>query len=196
MTDQPEYTETIEPPTDQDISDFIEGGGEQPNFHTILEIWKTILAPAEDQRWTVVTPQYANKITSKYSEITFADMNDFRNAYFDKVLEFAAIVDAEIESDEECLKHSTPEEDVEHNSHHYRNILMLWQLSLLQEELSWDCESPDAAIKMGTLSEVHEQFFGPTGLTAFLDNIKFQYTEADQADLRDALEAMKAGRGE
>lgn len=192
-----EHTENVVPAeefeiTDESIQDFL--GGDAPSFHPILQVWREVLRPAAAQLGEKITPQWAQRITSSYSELTFADMPEYSERYFNKIIELSAIVDDQIETDDECLNVATPEEDVENNSKHYKRILADWQLMMLGWELAWDCTDEHAAVELAAISEVHKMFFGPTGLTAFLDNIKFEFTEADQAALVAELEALKEGR--
>lgn len=193
-----EASESFEAPeiTDEAIQGFIENhGGEMPSYHPILQVWREILKPAADEAQHKVTPQYASRITQSYQELCFSDMEDFRDAYFGKVLALAEELDAEITTlDEPFEAITTPEEDCEAYSQHYKNLLREWQLCLLRWEMDWDCMSPHAAVELAAISEVHKMFFGPQGLTAFLDNIKFEFTESDQAELAEALEAYKEGR--
>lgn len=191
----PEVAEGIDVPfTDEEIKDFIDGG--VPSFHTVLEVWREVLKPAADEAVKKVTPQYANRITSEYRELAFADMNDFRDSYFAKIAELQEILATEIASDVECLTWATPEEDVENNTSHYLNLLTQWQLAVLGWEIAWECTNADAAIEIAAISEVHKMFFGPTGLTAFLDNIKFEFTEADSAELARVLNDFRGGADE
>lgn len=180
--------------TDESIEDFINSGGAEPGYHPILKIWSAVLEPAKAQLDEPITPQWANRITSSYREISFADMLEFRERYFGLVDALRQVVEDEIATDEECLTYTTPEEDVEHNSGHYKNVLRDWQKVILQRELDWDCADPHAGVEIGVISEVHKMFFGPTGLTQYLDNIKFEFTEADSAALAAELEALKEGR--
>lgn len=189
--------EAFESPSDEAIAEFLDHGGEAPTYHPILRIWREVLSNAEDELGAKVTPQWANRVTSSYRELNFRDMPRFRDLYFGKVLEMASVLETIVESDEECLTYTTPEEDVEHNSQHYKDLLMHWQILMLGWEVNWDCESEDAALEVAAISEVHKMFFGSPaqqGLTAFLDSIKFEYTEADQADLAEALAVVKEGR--
>lgn len=181
--------------TDEEIREFTEGTpADGPSFHPILEVWREVLKPARGELGSKVTPQWASRIISSYTGIGFADMENFRDAYFSKVLELADMVDEQIATDEECLTYTTPEEDVEHNSVHYRALLRDWQLAVMSWELAWETTSPLAAVELAAISEVHKMFFGPTGVTALLDNIRFEFTEADQAELAEALESLKEGK--
>jgi hypothetical protein len=183
--------------TDEAIEDFIgEPVGEPDNYHPILEVWRAVLEPARGQRDVKVTPAWANRVIGSYAGVTYADMNNFRDAYFGMVIQMADVLEFEISTDDECLNNFTPEDDLEHNVHHYKNLLRDWQMVLMQRELDWDCESPNAAVEMAVLSEVHKMFFGDTGLTQFLDNIQLQIDETDQAMIRNALDELKAGHSE
>jgi hypothetical protein len=182
--------------TDEAIAGFIDRGGEMPSFHPILQVWREVLKPAREEKDARVTPAWANRIIASYQGLTFADMNHYRDSYFAKILELADLLDEEIASDDECLNPATPEEDAEENSDHYKNLLLVWQKAVLGWEMGWDTAAPGAAVEVAAISEVHKMFFGETGIVAFLDNIKFEFTEADQNELAAELEAMKAGSSE
>lgn len=166
------------------------------NYHTILEVWREVLKPACTERTKRITPQWANRICTTYREIAFADMLGFRDRYFDKIAELESILLGEIETDDECLNLTTPEEDVEHNSHHYLNVLINWQKAFLSWELAWDCADPDASIELAAISEVHRMFFDQNGLTALLDQIKFEFTDADRDLLAAELNDLRGAEEE
>jgi hypothetical protein len=167
------------------------GVADEPSFHPLLQIWTTVLTPAGGESKEMPTAAWCNRIISGYQQITFADMIAFRDKYFTKVEELAEILRLEVASDPEAFSYTTPEEDVENNTAHYKNVLLNWQLQVQQWELDWECTDADAAIELAAISEVHKMFFGPTGIVAFLDNIKFEFTEADQQMLSEALQAQR-----
>ena len=104
------------------------------------------------------------------------------------------VLDNEISTDDQCLTYTEPAEDAKENSHHYKNLLLQWQLMFLQWELEWDPTTPYAAIELGAISEAHKMFFGQTGITAFLDNIGFEYTEDDQQVMQETLAEFRGER--
>lgn len=183
--------------TEQDEADlhqlFSEPDGEAPDFHPVLEVWQKVLDPAAAEADAKISPQWANKICSSYREITFADMPEFQKRYFDKVLQLAQILAEEIETDDQCLTPTTPEEDKEKNSRHYKNLIRDWQLRIMQWELDWDITDPHAGVEIGAISEVHKMFLGDMGIVPYLENIKFEITDADRQELVDALNALKEG---
>lgn len=180
------------PLTPKDESDLEQLNAPEPKFHTILESWREVLKPAKTQTDVKVTPAYANRIIGSYAGISYADMNDFRDIYFALVLQLEDILLAEIATDDECLTYSTIEEDKEHNSKHYKNLLIDWQVAILQHELNWDCTDPHAALQMGAIAEINRMFFSQNGLTGHLDSIQFEYTDDDRLKLQELVDQMKA----
>jgi hypothetical protein len=176
------------------VEDILEQANNVP-YHTILEVWREVLKPAHTERTKKITPQWANRIVTTYTGVAFSDMHYFRDRYFDKIAELEKVLLTEIELDDECLNVTSPEEDVEHNSHHYINVLTDWQKTFLTWELEWSAAASDAAVELAAISEVHRMFFDQNGLTALLDQIKFEFSDADRdllaaelQDLRDARE--------
>jgi hypothetical protein len=185
--------------SESDLADLKElgvTGGDAPTFHTILEVWREVLAPAYDQLSVKVTPQWASKMVQSYPELKFADCTALQESYFGKLIDLLDIIKAEIATDDECLTYSTPEEDVENNSGHYLEVLTQWQLTFLGWELAWSCEDEDAAVELAAISETHKAIFGDLGMTQFLDNIKFEFTDADSAALAEKLQALRNGEVE
>jgi hypothetical protein len=175
--------------TDQDQADLdkLYETGEMPTYHPLLQVWREVLKPAAEEAKSKVTPQWANRITQSYREVNFEDCEYVRDSYFAKIAELAKILDLEIASDDDCLTYDTPEDDVAENSHHYQNLLLQWQLALLKWEMDWECTDLYAGAELAAISEVHKMFFSAEGLTAHLESIRFEFTEADQQLLADAL---------
>lgn len=186
--------ETIEL-SDQDREDLAKLDADlespEPNFHTVLEVWREVLKPAREELGKKITPQWASRIVSSYQDVGFNDMGDMRDRYYGKILELLEILMAEIATDDECLNYTTPEEDAAENRTHYLNVLRDWQLRFLQWELDWEHSDPKAGVELAAVSEVHKAFFGQTGLTQFLENIRLEVTEADQNELAAALAELR-----
>jgi hypothetical protein len=186
--------------SEQDVADLAGMGiapdGQQPDFHPILQVWREVLKPAQAELNAPITPQWATRIIGGHLHLTFKDMLDFRELFFGKLAKLEQILLDEIATDDDCLSYTTPEEDVEENSGHYLNLLRDWQIQFLRWEMAWDCQDPLAAVELAATSEVHRMFFSQTGIATFLDNIKFEFTDQDQANLAEALEAVRdeAGR--
>lgn len=175
--------------TSQDEEDLAKllSEGKAPDYHTILEVWRETLVPAETELVKRVTPTWAARIVASYTGVSFADMNLYRDTYFGMFIELLDILRAEIDTDEECLKFYSPADDAENNANHYKNVLRDWQKALLLWELEWDCTDPAAPVKLAAIAEVHKAVFGPTGITQFLDNIGLEFNESDQVEMGEAL---------
>lgn len=192
MTDATQPEERIEfSDKDQHDLDTLLAESKPPEFHPILQIWREVLAPAEKLQHEKVTPQYATRMVSAYPGLTYDVIVDLQSMYYSKLMQLAGILEAEIGTDPDCLTYGSPEEDVEYNSAHYKRILIDWQKAFLVWEIEWDCTSYNAAVELAAISETHKMFFSQTGLTAFLDNIKFVYSEADQKVQAEALNALR-----
>lgn len=178
----------------QDLQKLAETG--EVTYHTILEVWQHQLAPAGDESTRKVAPGWASRITAMYPQIKMQQMTEFRDRYFGKISELKSILDLEIASDPDCFSYQTPQEDAENNSHHYKNLLLQWQSQIVQWEAGWSCEDELAPVELGAISEVHKMFFNEVGVTAFLDNIGFEFTESDQAEMSAALNELKEASGE
>lgn len=169
-------------------------GGEQPSFHPLLMVWREVLRPARDEKDKPVQPGFASRIVNNYREITFGQMVEYRDRYFAKVIQLLDMLEDEIATDGDCLSYDSAEDDREFNGHHYKNLLLTWQMAIVQWEKDWDSSDEHAGVELAAISEVHRMFFDQTGLVSFLDNIKFQFDEADQAALAEALQELKESK--
>lgn len=168
---------------------------DQPVYHTILESWRAILEPALEEGQKRPTPQWCNKIVASYNGLTYADMYLYRDLLFGRLKQLLDLLVEEIASDAECLNYTSAEEDRVENHGHYKNMLFLWQSTILGWELDWDCLNPDAAPDIASISEVHKMIFEPgIGIVQWLDNIKLEFTEADQIEMGQALMEIQNGR--
>jgi hypothetical protein len=184
-----DYTETIE--VDEPTAPEPEKP-EQP-YHTLFEVWRAVLEPARNGGLVAepVTPRWATKIVNTYHGLSYADTHKVHVLLFDMVDRMAHVLDEVIAEHPKCLSPTDAAEDVEENSETYLDLLIRWQTEVLQRELEWRATDDDAAVMVAVLSEVHTMFFGDTGLSAHLDSIKFEFTEADQQTMHDALEQTR-----
>lgn len=168
---------------------------EEPTYHTLLEVWREVIAPASEEAKKKVTPQWASRITSAYPAISIQEMVIYRDLYFSKIEELNQILLSEIEGatteDRDPLSYTDADSDREANSLIYKNLLLLWQQAILQWELDFDVLHKHAHIELAAISEAHKMFFSQTGLVNFLDQIGFVFSEDDQADLQAALREFR-----
>jgi hypothetical protein len=165
-------------------------------YHTILEVWQTILAPARDQIGAAITPQWANRMVQTYPQVTYADTPALADMYYERIGVLADILASQILGDSEALKVLDAAEDLETNHIHYLQVIVDWQKQFLQWELDWRPDRSDAAIDIASLSEVHKMFFDQTGLLSLLEQINFEFTDGDRDMLAIILQEMREGTGE
>lgn len=187
MTDS---TEAL-PPTDEQltIEDIL--GPEANAYRPLLKLWQEVLKGGDVARAERISPQTAVRLTGRYQDIGFADLPAYMELFYTHIDQMADILAYEISTDDQCLTYDNPEDDLEHNHEHYLNLLYGWQKCILGWELDWDCTDPDAAIALAAIAEVHTMFFGEVGLTSLLDQIRFEFTEEHQDQLRVELEELR-----
>lgn len=195
MSTEPEYIETIEAPSDEEIEEFTKGLPiEEPEYHTLLEIWREILRSSRNVGKEKLAPAWATTIVTQYAEVRFKDVGEFRDQYFAAMDVMCKIVEAEVEIDDDALSYDNAADDAEHNAVHYKNLLLLWQMHLQQLELDWNYKSSLAGVQIAVLSELHKFFFGDKGLVQHLEQIQFQFDEDDQKMLAEALDEQRRGQ--
>lgn len=177
--------------TVDDIIAEAEGASEGKPYNPLIKIWDAVLQPAVAGRGESPTPQWCNKMITQYPGLEYKDMRRFRDDFFDKIEAMHRIVREVVDEDPEALNVIDMEEDRTLNHTHYKRVLTDWQRTVLLWELEWDCEDPKAAIQIGTISEIHRMFIAEQGLVTMLDQISFEFTEADQAELAEDLESLK-----
>jgi hypothetical protein len=160
-------------------------------YHAILQVWQEVLESSKMVRQERITPQWALRVVTTHADVHFSDMTDYRDLYYQSIDELADALRTEIETDDECLKITTPEEDAERNTFHYLNVIISWQKIILTWELDWDVDDIDAPVRLAVISDVHKMFFGEVGLTSLLDQINFDFSEDSQDLLRAELEELK-----
>lgn len=178
-------------PEDQAELDALDA--DPPPYFTLFRVWREILEPAADSQTDRVGPGWAHKITTQYPQIKLQDMTQFRDEYFGCVKQMLDILNFVISQDPECLDRDEIERDKIENGYLYHELMQLWQGAIVAWEHEWDCEAPDAAVKLGVISEVHRIFFAGDGLTAFLDNIGWQMDDSDKSLLTSIMDEYKEG---
>lgn len=173
------FGEKVEPPAPEE--DF--------EYHSILEVWKAYLDPAEGAVNTPPTMDWVAIVMTNWSHIIkdFSQLKAVQKHYFRIILDAKAVLDDLIEGDPECYDVSTAAEDAERNKEHYRHMLLHWQKVLLVEQSKWDINDPEAAEIFVALGEVQNQLLGKDGLANFLGVISLPWTEEEQSELSQEL---------
>lgn len=181
-----EHVEEAELTVEDILSD-----AEQAPFNPVLKVWLEVLDASKQVRQEKINPQWALRVCTSHTGMTFKDMPAYRDVYYAKIDELTEALRVEIDDDDECLNVTAAEEDAENNSVHYLNILFTWQKQILGWELDWNCTADDAAIELAAIVEVHKMFFGEVGLVSLLDQINFEFPDTVQEQLMLELEEMK-----
>jgi hypothetical protein len=172
------------------VEDILSEAEDTP-YNPVLKVWREVLESSKEVRKERITPQWATRVIAGHSGIQFEDMPHYRDLYYDKIDQLTDVLQAEIDTDDECLKHTSIEEDGQNNNTHYLNVIIGWQKTILTWELDWDCTHVDAAIELATIADVHKMFFGDVGLASLLDQINFEFTDDAQELLFKELEDLK-----
>lgn len=191
MNETPETWLTEEGEKDEKAFNTLLAAAAEVPYNPVLRIWKEILSTDNLAHGARITVPWATAMCGKYQGMTFAQMPAFVERYFQIMSDLAAELEAEIASDDDCLKQHTIDDDKEENGGHYRTLLTSWQKRLLTWEMGWDCTHPDAAAHVAALGEVSGFFFGETGLTGHLGAIGFEFTSEDQEALAAELTALQ-----
>jgi hypothetical protein len=189
VTDQTPEIEFSEQ-DEKDLSTLL-GEAAEAKYNPVLRIWKEILSEDNISHGARITIPWANGICGKYANMTYALMPAFVERYFQIMNDLAADLNEEIASDDDCLNWHSIDEDKEENGGHYRALLTTWQKRILTWEMGWDCAHPDAAAHVAALGEISAFFFGDNGLTGHLGAIGFEFTDADQEALANALSELQ-----
>lgn len=160
-------------------------------FVPIIKVWWTVLNSAKTVADESISFQWANKICSQYLGMTFPLMLAFRDRYYSKMFELLDILNEQLAKDDEAFSPTTQEEDIEQNASAYKALLIDWQVRFVEWEQAWDCADPEASAELAACSEVHKFFFADDAFVAYLQNIGFKFSEADQQDLILALQVAQ-----
>lgn len=162
---------------------------------TILGIWQDVLTNVEEAATEKVTPIVANRIMNAWPRLEYADIPAYWTRYYEYVIELRDLLSDIIATDAECLLRI--EHDGVDNKDLYKEVLFAWSNRIQEWEEDWDVTSSRAGVELAAMADVGGMFVGPTGLTEHLSQpqIRFEYTEADRAELGERLHAAREGRG-
>ena len=88
-----------------------------PATHTLLEVWSSILGDIETMRAEPISMASASQTLNSYPFLRLHHLSAFHERFYDHLLEYREILEAEIATDPSCFKHV--EDDAEKNREHY-----------------------------------------------------------------------------
>lgn len=164
-----------------------------PATHTLLEVWSSILGDIETMRAEPISMASASQTLNSYPFLRLHHLSEFHKRFYDHLLEYREILEAEIATDPSCFKHV--EDDAEKNREHYLNLLVAWQVLALQHQEAWDHSDKDAAAEFAAISESTLFVVGDNGLIAHLGAIQFPMSAEDRDTVTQAiLDAIEESR--
>ena len=154
---------------------------------TLLELWQAVLseeniAAGEKEPITIGT---ALRVISRYPELKYADIPEYMTVYYACLRWFASVLDNEIESNPGCFEHV--EDDAVENKPLYLNLIVLWQQLVLEWEAGWNPLREDAAVLVAAYADARAFVLGQEGMLGHLDQIGFEYSEADSISVAEAV---------
>lgn len=180
---------------DQDVADLNSIGIDVPESgkkFTLLETWRELMKSTDISRAAHVEPGDAALMLRKWPFLKVQDIPAYQTALHDILDEARALVDFEIEADDEAL--GRVDDDAEGNKEHYLNLLLSWQLLIQHHSLDFNVADDDAHIQLAAIADAHNMLLGENGLVGHLDAINFNFTEQESEELQVLLAEAKAGR--
>ncbi len=179
IEDGVEIVETIE--VDDETTPAIEIPA--PESHSLLEIWQSILSNIEAMEAERISTQLAFKLVQSYPFLKMQELRQYHWCFYSCLKMYRDILQAEIDSDPECLKHTEAVDDAEQNRHHYLNLLVEWQKLAKLWQDSWDSSADDSHIWFAAYADTQNFIMGEQGIVTLLDQIPFEYSEADATEV-------------
>ena len=156
-----------------------------PATHTLLEVWSSILGDIETMRAEAISMASASQTLNSYPFLRLRHLSEFHERFYDHLLEYREVLEAEIATDPSCFKHV--EDDAEKNREHYLNLLVAWQVLALRHQEAWDHADKDAAAEFAAISESTLFVVGDNGLIAHLGAIQFPMPAEDRDTVTQAI---------
>lgn len=174
--------------TEQDQID-LESLTENVEKHTVLEVWRSILANIEASAAEKVSPQNANRLVGMWPKLAFQDLPRYHEVYHNLLTELRDLLDAVITEGDAPFDNI--EDDMEANRALYLELLFVWQERIMQWEHRWDASWSDSHIIIAAIADATAFFVGPQGLVEHLSQSGFAYSDADREALGERLTAAK-----
>ena len=194
LTDR-ERGEMVELLSQMQVDPDVDGSEVQlpPATHTLLEVWSSILGDIETMRAEAIGMASAAQTLNSYPFLRLHHLSEFHERFYDHLLEYRDVLEAEIATDPSCFKHV--EDDAEKNREHYLNLLVAWQVLSLRHQGAWDHADKDAAAEFAAISESTLFVVGDNGLIAHLGVIQFPMPAEDRDTVTQAiLDAIEESR--
>lgn len=184
MTDTnvvPLFTEAEEPTPEQ----------EQPEYHSILKVWRSMLDPTQQQRHLAPVPDWCAVLIARWPFLKFSECGVVQREYF-KIFDMAHAIIEQVALDNPlAFEVTTREEDVE-NKDLYVYLLTEFQKAMFVVQSEWSHDDPEAGPKMAALGEAQQQILGKDGLASYLGVVGLPFTQEEQDVMNQELNEFRA----
>ena len=157
-----------------------------PEPHSILEIWSSILSNIEAEEEIPVSVKQAAKITAMWPKLEVQDCSAYQALYYEYLKEMRAVLEHEISTDPDCFSR-VGEEDGELNWHHYMNVNLTWVSLTRQWEKSWNSDDWNSHISMAALADAGSFCVSSEGIISMLQHNHFQLDPVDMEWMQEIL---------
>ena len=164
---------------------------EEPEYNSILKVWRAMLDPTQQQRHIAPTPDWCAILIAKWPFLRFAECGVVQREYFKIFDEMYEIVEQVYRDNPENFDIDDREKDVEENKDLYVHLLKEFQKSLFVTQSEWSHDDPEAGAKMAALGEAQQQILGKDGLASYLGVIGLPYTEDEQNAMNQELQEFR-----
>ena len=173
--------------TDEDLAAIQASLNEGSNglTHSVLTVWRELFSNIPKVSKERVTPGLAMNIVSTWPKISIQETPRYHEYYHIYLAEAADIVEAALPEDAEKQAAAlafTGEDDARENEAIYLEILLQWQLKVMEWEAEWDAAHEDAHITAAVIADVHKFLLSGTGIVEHLSAINFRYTDEAKAE--------------
>lgn len=173
--------------TDEDLAAIQASLDEGSNglTHSVLAVWRELFSNIPKVSQERVTPGLAMNIVSTWPKISVQETPIYHKLYHVYLAEAAELVEQALPEDEEKQAAAlayTGEDDARENEAIYLEILLQWQLQLMQWEAKWDATEEYAHIRAAVIADVHKFLLSATGIVEHLSAINFKYTDEAKAE--------------
>lgn len=165
--------------------------GQEPEYHSVLKVWRAMLDPEQQGRHLPPTPDWCAVIIARWPFLRFNECGAVQREYF-KVFDAAhEIIEQVARDNPEAFEVDSLLDDLE-NKDLYVHLLTEFQRALLVVQSEWAHDDPDAAAKMVAMGEAQQQILGKDGLASYLGVVGLAFTEADQDAMNQELAEFRA----
>ena len=186
LTDR-ERGEMVELLSQMQVDPDVDGSEVQlpPATHTLLEVWTSVLGDIETMRTEAIGMAPAAQTLNAYPFLRLHHLSEFRERFYNHLLEYREVLAAEVATDPSCFKHV--KDDAEKNREHYLNLLVAWQVLSLRHQEAWDHADKDAAAEFAAIAESTSFVVGDNGLIAHLGAVQFSLPAEDRDAISQAI---------